>query len=63
MLEPAYQRELELRDISPIEIICPKIAIRLLVCQHMEQDDQDGVSHGDDGPLFTFVRGKSTELR
>ena len=63
MLEPAYQRALELRGISPVEIVCPKIAIRLLVFQHMEQDDQDGVSHGDDGTLFTFARGESTELR
>ena len=63
MLEPAYQRAFELLGISPVEVIRPKIAIGLLVLQHMEEDDQDGVSHGDDGPLFTFARGESAELR
>jgi hypothetical protein len=56
------QRALELRGISPVEIVCPKIAIRLLVFQHMEQDDQHGVATATIA-RFLPLRGESTELR
>jgi hypothetical protein len=57
VLEPANDGALELLGFLSIELIGPKIMIRPLIPEHVECDDQDAVSHNNNGALFAFPCG------
>jgi hypothetical protein len=51
-LQSANQRPLELLGVTSVEVIRSKIAIGLLILEHVEHDDQNCVTHGHDGALL-----------
>ena len=56
-LESAYERPLELLGVSAVEVIGAKIAIGLLILEHVKYDYQDGMGHSNDGTLLSFASG------
>ena len=38
-LESTYQRALDLLAVAAVEVVCSEIAIRLMILEHMKQDD------------------------
>src|SRR5438270_5619905 len=47
----------ELLGVAAVEVVCPEIAIRLVILEHVKHDDQNRMPNGHDGALFAFARG------